>query len=58
MGETETVKLTVKAVIPLHDSGLRKLMREYILYKRILMPRLDRSSRTKASKFTLSRNYI
>jgi hypothetical protein len=34
MGETETVKLTVKAVIPLHDSGLRKLMREYILYKR------------------------
>jgi transposase len=45
MAEDETVKMAVKAVIPLHDSGLRKLMREYVAYKRVLIPRVRQAVR-------------
>ncbi|MEM2463573.1 MAG: transposase [Candidatus Bathyarchaeia archaeon] len=38
--EGETVKLCVKAVIPPRDLGLRRLMREYAVYKRVLIPRV------------------
>ena len=43
--DLETVKLCVKAVIPLHDPGLRKLMREYVLYKKVLIPRVRQAVR-------------
>ena len=39
MGES-TIKLCVKAVVPPRDVGLRKLMREYNVYKRVLIPRV------------------
>jgi predicted RNA-binding Zn-ribbon protein involved in translation (DUF1610 family) len=45
MGETETVKLTVKGVILLTDAGVKKLIREYTLYKRVLIPRVRQAVR-------------
>jgi len=36
----ETIKITVKATIPPRDPGLRKLMREYTVYKKVLIPRV------------------
>jgi len=41
----ETVKITVKGVIPPRDIGLRKLMREYATYKKVLIPRVQRAVR-------------
>jgi len=41
----ETVKLCVKAVIPPRDIGLRRLMREYNVYKRVLIPRVKQTVR-------------
>ena len=41
----ETTKLTVKAVIPPRDKGLRKLMREYKAYKKALIPRVKQAVR-------------
>jgi transposase len=43
--ENETVKICVKAVIPPRDAGLRKLMREYSVYKRVLIPRVEQAVR-------------
>jgi len=43
--EGETIKLTVKAVIPPRDKGLRKLMREYANYKKVLIPKVQRAVR-------------
>ena len=43
--ERETIKLTVKAVIPPRDKGLRKLMREYANYKKVLIPKVQRAVR-------------
>jgi len=37
MEEKETLKITVKAVIPPRDGGLRVLMREYRNYKKVLI---------------------
>jgi len=42
----ETIKLTVKAVIPPRDEGLRKLMTEYANYKRVLIPKVQKSVRS------------
>ena len=36
----ETIKLTVRAVIPPRDSGLKKLMREYKAYKKVFISRV------------------
>ena len=36
----EKLKLCVRAVIPPRDLGLRRLMREYSVYKRVLIPRV------------------
>jgi len=41
----ETIKLTVKGVIPPRDSGLRELMREYANYKKVLIPKIQRAVR-------------
>lgn len=41
----ETIKLTVKAVIPSRDSGLRQLMREYVNYKKLLIPKVQKAVR-------------
>jgi len=41
----ETIKLTVKAVIPPRDKGLRKLMREYKAYKKALIPKVREAVR-------------
>jgi len=41
----ETVKLTVRAVIPPRDKGLQKLMREYKAYKKALIPRVRNAVR-------------
>jgi hypothetical protein len=38
--ENETIKLCIKAVIPPRDEGLRKLMHEYIVYKKVLIPKV------------------
>jgi hypothetical protein len=35
-----TIKFCVKAVILPSDAGLRRLMREYTVYKRVLIPRV------------------
>jgi predicted RNA-binding Zn-ribbon protein involved in translation (DUF1610 family) len=43
--ENETIKLCVKAVIPPRDGGLRKLMREYMAYKKVLIPRVKQAVR-------------
>jgi predicted RNA-binding Zn-ribbon protein involved in translation (DUF1610 family) len=43
--ENETVKLCVKAVIPPRDSGLHKLMYEYNVYKKVLIPRVKQAVR-------------
>ena len=43
--ENETIKLCVKAVIPPRDDGLRKLMREYMAYKKVLIPRVKQAVR-------------
>jgi transposase len=43
--ENETIKLCVKAVIPPRDGGLRKLMREYTVYKKVLIPRVKQAVR-------------
>jgi hypothetical protein len=40
-----TIKMCVKAVIPPRDAGLRKLMHEYSVYKRILIPKVQRAVR-------------
>ena len=39
------MKLCVRAVIPPRDSGLRKLMREYAVYKRVLIPKVKQAVR-------------
>lgn len=36
----ESIKITVKGVIPPRDAGLRKLIREYQKYKKVLIPRV------------------
>jgi len=41
----ETIKLTVRAVIPPRDLGLRKLMREYTAYKKVLIPKIKQAVR-------------
>ena len=41
----ETVKLCVKGVISPRDAGLRKLMREYVNYKKILIPKVQQAVR-------------
>jgi predicted RNA-binding Zn-ribbon protein involved in translation (DUF1610 family) len=38
-------KLTVKAVIPPRDMGLNKLMREYKVYKKVLIPKVQKAVR-------------
>ena len=45
MEKDETIKLTVKAVIPPRDKGLRKLMREYKAYKKALILRVREAVR-------------
>jgi len=45
MEQGEAIKLTVKAVIPPRDKGLRKLMREYKAYKKALIPRVKQAVR-------------
>jgi len=42
----EAIKLTVKAVIPPRDSGLKKLMHEYKVYKMLLIPRVKEAVRS------------
>jgi len=41
----DKIKLTVRAVIPPRDLGLRKLMREYKAYKKALIPRVREAVR-------------
>jgi len=41
----EKLKLTVKCVIPPRDIGLQKLMREYSVYKKVLIPRVKQAVR-------------
>jgi predicted RNA-binding Zn-ribbon protein involved in translation (DUF1610 family) len=41
----ETIKLCVKGVISPRDIGLRKLMHEYTVYKRVLIPRIKQAVR-------------
>jgi len=41
----EKLKLCVRAVIPPRDLGLRRLMREYSVYKRVLIPRVKQAVR-------------
>jgi transposase len=41
----ENIKLCVRAVIPPRDADLRKLMREYAVYKRVLIPKVKQAVR-------------
>jgi predicted RNA-binding Zn-ribbon protein involved in translation (DUF1610 family) len=41
----ETVKVTVKATISLKDKGIRKLMKEYDAYKKVLISRVKQAVR-------------
>jgi len=41
----ETVKLTVKAVISPRDAGVRTLQREYVNYKKALIPKIQQAVR-------------
>jgi hypothetical protein len=41
----EIIKLCVKGVISPRDVGLRKLMREYTVYRKILIPRVRQAVR-------------
>jgi predicted RNA-binding Zn-ribbon protein involved in translation (DUF1610 family) len=43
--DSETLKICVSAVIPPTDQGLRRLMREYNTYKRVLVPRVKQAVR-------------
>jgi predicted RNA-binding Zn-ribbon protein involved in translation (DUF1610 family) len=43
--ENETIRLCVRAVIPPRDLGSRRLMREYSVYKRVLIPRVKQAVR-------------
>jgi predicted RNA-binding Zn-ribbon protein involved in translation (DUF1610 family) len=52
--EENTLKLCVKGVIPPRDIGLRKLMREYTIYKRVLIPRVKQAVRQVVKDKTIS----
>ena len=41
----EKIKQTVKAVISPRDSGLRKIMHEYTIYKEVLIPKVQKAVR-------------
>jgi transposase len=43
--EKEAIRLTVKGVIPPRDAGLKKLMREYQKYKKVLIPKVKQAVR-------------
>jgi len=45
MEKDGTIKLTVRAVIPPRDAGLRTLIREYKNYKKVLIPKVQRAVR-------------
>jgi len=40
MSRADIIKLTVKATIPPRDSGLKILMQEYKVYKKVVIPRI------------------
>jgi len=50
MKNNETIKITVRAVISPRDRGLRVLMREYKVYKRLIIPRVVEAVRREIKK--------